>query len=251
VYERLRTPDRRTLSFSPYGLSSEFGMKPEASADFLESALAKAELIVEVPEDLVGAFNRLNALFLHGLFDYEFFTVAMTHASLVTEMALGLRFLAAYPLGIPLVNSPDGNRALLAASDYGAVVNSMSPKGSHPFRSHRGKPSWRLEGEPRFDASFNSLLQWAYGRGLLKNWLDAEWERQKTNARPGPAAPSETAARTEWEAHRLELIRDIRNLLAHPTYHQVAMPPDAARAVVQAAAITNSLWIGVQTDSEV
>lgn len=249
LYERLRAPDGRTLSFSPRGFSKAFAMKPEASAEFLESALAQAELIVDVPEDIVRAFSRLKTLFLHGIFEYEFFTVAMTHASLVTEMALGLRFVAEYPDGIPLTSSPGGERALIAASDFGTVVSAMSPRGSHPFRARRGAPSWRLDEAPRFDASYNSLLQWAHSRRLLKHWLDAEWERLEERAASGPTLLPEGTARSQWEARRLELIRDIRNLLAHPTYHQIAMPPDSARAIIQAAAITNSLWTPGQTRS--
>jgi hypothetical protein len=38
------------------------------------------------------------------------------------------------------------------------------------------------------------------------------------------------------------VVRELRNLAAHPTYHQVVMPADSGRAILEAAAMINSLW---------
>jgi hypothetical protein len=48
--------------------------------------------------------------------------------------------------------------------------------------------------------------------------------------------------RRRWEDRNLDVVRELRNLAAHPTYHQIVTPVDSGRAIIGAAAMINSLW---------
>ncbi len=259
----LVTPDRTTLHFSPAGLLTQGEMRPEASLRYLDEMLVAATLRSRVPEDVAGPFERLKAVHRYGLLYYGFFTVAATEASLITELALGVRFVEEYRLGLPLIDRAGQERAVLEPSTFRDVVLSIGPRGSHPHRARKGQQSWILEGHPSFDGSFNSLLKWAHSMGLFRGWLDDQWRRNEdrikyaavTHVRDDFAVPeswnqmsdSEQAAwweafRRRWEDRQLDVVRELRNLAAHPTYHQVVMPVDSGRAILEAAAMINSLW---------
>ncbi len=225
--------------------------------------LAAASLRSRVPEEVTGPFERLKAVHRYGLLYYGFFTVAATVASLVTELALGVRFAEEYRLGLPLVDRAGEERAVLELNTFRDVVTSIGPRGSHPHRARKGQRSWILESHPSFDGSFNSLLRWAHSMGLFRRWLDDQWRRNEdrikyaavTTVRDDFAVPegwnhmndSEQATwwkafRRRWEVRQLDVVRELRNLAAHPTYRQVVMPVDSGRAILEAAAMINSLW---------
>ena len=166
--EDLCTPDRMTLRFSPAGLLTAAEMRPEASLQYLDKMLAAASLGPSVSEEVKGPFDRLKAVQRYGLFNYGFFTVAATEANLIIELALGVRFVDEYRLGLPLVDRAGQERALLKPSTFRDVVLAMGPRGSHPHQAGSGRQPWVLDGHPTFNASFNSLLKWAHSTGLFR-----------------------------------------------------------------------------------
>jgi len=259
----LSTPDKTTLRFSPAGFLTAAEMRPEASLQYLDEMLAAASLGPSVPEEVKGLFDRLKAVHRYGLFKYAFFTVAATEASLIIELALGVRFVEEYRLGLLLVDRAGQERAVLKPSTFRDVVAAMGPRGSHPHRARKGGQSWILDGHPMFDASFNSLLKWAQSKGLFREWLGDRWRRNEdrikyaaiTHVRDDFAVPDrwnqmsngEQAAwwegfRRRWEDRNLDVVRELRNLAAHPTYDQIVTPVDSGRAIIAAAAMINSLW---------
>lgn len=177
--DELLSPDKATLRFSPAGLLTQGEMRPEASLIYLDEMLAAATLRSRVPEDVAGPFQRLKAVHRYGLLYYGFFTVAATEASLITELALGVRFVEEYRLGLPLIDRAGQERILLEPSTFRDVVMSIGPRGRHPHRARKGQRSWILEGHPSFDGSFNSLLRWAHSMGLFRGWLDDQWRRNE------------------------------------------------------------------------
>jgi hypothetical protein len=260
----LATPDRMTLRFSPAGLLTAGELLPEDSLRYLNAMLEEASLNAQVPGEVQQAFERLKAIHRYGVFYYGFFSVAANEASLVTELAFGIRFIDAHRGRVVLVERHGDEQAVLHPGNYRDVVLALSPRGSHPHRARKGERSWMLEGHPTFDASFNSLLAWARAEGLLKRWLDDRWERSEdriksaalTRTHADTAVPSDwnemgalqrekwwTALRDRWEAQQLDVVKELRNLVAHPTYHQVVTPVSSAGAILAAAALTNSLWL--------
>ncbi len=261
--EDLATPDRTTLRFSPAGLLTAGELRPRDSLRYLDEMLTGAELAGGVPREVAGPFERVKAVHRYGIFNYGFFTVAFTEASLFAELALGIRFIGEYRGRVVLIERTSGDRAVLHPSSFRDVVTALGPQGGYPHRARRGQRSWTVEGHPRFDASFNSLLKWAHSNGLLDQWLGDRWRRNEdrikyaavTHSRPETAVPdnwnamseSEQAAwwvafRRRWEDRELDVVRDIRNLAAHPTYHQIVTPVNSGRAIIEAAALINSLW---------
>ena len=263
--EDLCRPDATTLRFSPAGLLTAAEMRPEASLQYLDEMLAAASLGPSVSDEVKGPFDRLKTVHRYGLFNYGFFTVAATETSLIIELALGVRFVEEYRLGLPLVDRASQERAVLNPSTFRDVVAAVGPRGSHPHRARRGGQSWILDDHPTFDASFNSLLKWAQSMGLLREWLGDQWRRNEaaikyaavTHVNDDFAVPDDwnqmgyaaqaawwESFRRRWEDRNLEVVRELRNLAAHPTYHQIVTPVDSGRAIIAAAAMINSLWEG-------
>jgi hypothetical protein len=261
----LVTPNRTTLRFSPAGLLTEAEMRPESSLRYLDEMLAAATLSALVPQEVAGPFERVKAVHRYGLFNYGFFTIASIQASFLGELALGVRFVEAYAVGLPLVDRSGQERAVLMPSTFRDVAMAMGSRGSHPHRARAGRKSWILDGHPTFDASFNSLLKWAYSTGRLSGWLGDQWRRNEdrikygaiTRVRDDFAVPEgwngmtevEQAAwwrafRVGWESRQLDTVRELRNLAAHPTYHQIVTPVDSGRAIIDVAAMINSMWGG-------
>jgi len=52
----------------------------------------------------------------------------------------------------------------------------------------------------------------------------------------------DTHGRARWERERLDRIAGFRNLVAHPTSHNVLMPVDGIRAIDDLADFINVLW---------
>ena len=65
--EALRTPDPRTLRFTPMGLALGHTMQPEASARFLHSLVA-VPVSRKVDTKVARTLKRVRTVFLHGLF---------------------------------------------------------------------------------------------------------------------------------------------------------------------------------------
>ncbi|WP_447002502.1 hypothetical protein ACRAKI_22600 [Saccharothrix isguenensis] len=106
--EELRTPDEPTQYFTPYGLGITHMLTPEAALAHQHTMLAGTDLVDEVAEGNRLRFERVRTLYLHGVLDYEFFTVVGDYARLVVEHALRDRFVAFYQHRIALLNTSSG-----------------------------------------------------------------------------------------------------------------------------------------------
>lgn len=160
---------------------------------------------------------------------------------------------------MPLVNRSMSAKAVLEARTFRRVVDALGRDGSHPHRA-----GWRLEGHDDFHTTLRGLLAWAVKRGFFHSWLDAGWQRVRDAVisvdlgrnPPDRWKPAEydrwsddeksrwwdTAGRARWERERLEAIAGLRNLLAHPSSHNVMTPVDGVRALERLAEFINVLW---------
>lgn len=260
----LTRPDPLTLRFTPYGLSLAGKLRPEDSLAYLQSMVEDVELVPAVPSEIRVALDRLNQLHVCGLWNYGFFSVVVDSAWLLPEAALGLRFIEAHPDGVPFRRR--GQFEVLRATRYDQVVRACRPKGR--FATRKG---WRLDGHEdygsgrAFDASYQSLLEWARREGLLATWLDTRWmeigERVRDAVKMGVRQsdyrlPTNwdnldnderekwwTAWRGRaWERDQLGVLVELRNLIAHDALTRTTTPIDSALALRTVALLVNSLW---------
>ena len=255
----LVTPDQRSVRFSPLGLLTQHVMVPEAAANFLQEIVAEAVLPPTAPSVVTKRLDSVRQAFAHGLFVYEFFTLAASEAELVTEMALRLRFVEFFAGGITLVNTRTGDEAELSIERYDELAAALRRSGSNPSGA-----GWTINGTASFDGSLRSLLLWARDEGLLSLWLDDKWKRAESAtlsvAMSGPMADSflpaqweemTTDARSEWwagsarqawENQLLDAVRFVRNFVVHRDSEYLMTPIDAARSITDVALFVTSLW---------
>ena len=86
------TPDETTLRFSGYGFGG--WLQPHGSAEFLVWQMSQTTLADAVPKDVREIFARVQKVFVYGLLDYDFFTVAANETHLALEGALRARFVS-------------------------------------------------------------------------------------------------------------------------------------------------------------
>jgi hypothetical protein len=204
----LLSEDEMTLRFTPLGFSTGgLVMAPEAALDKLKNAIATAELVSDVPDEVRRHFARLRKLYLYGLLEYDLFTLVEDLVHLVLEAAFRWRFVSYYESRVPIVVK--GEPATLLASSFDVVREAV-------------KLHWRLDinGQPGpLPLDLTRLFAWARREGLLVG--------QRSRMQDEDIAKS-------------------RNHAAHPVDYTVTMPVDAGHAVSNAAEIINKLW-GVDT----
>jgi hypothetical protein len=207
----LQAPDEGSLKFSPWGLGGR--MDPEDAARWQQEAIARYELTVQAPETTRLSFERVRTIYSYGVLCYELYTVAGDQARLTTEQALRDRFLPFYNGVVPFTDAKGAPQSIAAASwqEFFKELNSED-------RLRKPK-SWKLQptsGRPafRFDGMLTSLLGWARAERLLAGQRDRLRDRPRV---------------------------DLRNFVAHGTYH-LAMPPDAEREIAGLAEIVNRIW---------
>jgi hypothetical protein len=205
--EALRTPDPRTLRFTPMGLALGHTMQPEASARFLHSLVA-VPVSRKVDTEVARTLKRVRTVFLHGLFDYELFTAAQDLAFLGLEGMLRRRFMVAYDGSLPFVKN--GAREALAIRTFDDVRRAVR---------RRARAGWRLGGinvaqHADFNAGTSALTQWARREG----WLSGQRNR----------------------AIEAALVA-LRNFAAHPEQYSLTHPVEASRAIRDTAEIANRL----------
>ncbi|GAA1315654.1 hypothetical protein [Saccharothrix xinjiangensis] len=207
--EQLRTPDERTQHFTPHGLGITHMLTPEAALDHQHTMLAGTDLVDEVAEGTRLRFERVRTLYLHGVLDFEFFTVAGEYARLVVEHALRDRFLAFYEHRIVLVNTSTGLQRIAQVDSFDDVLAAFK---------HGGAWKLKLTGSGaamKFNGMLTSLWNWARAEGLL----------------PGQRARSMQSVQVE-----------LRNMVAHPSAYHLGTPVDAALVIRDLAEIINCLW---------
>jgi len=212
TFADLTTPDPRSLSFTPLGLSPR-GLTPESAVDFQQRAIATADLVPDVPEGTRSSFERLRTLHTYGVLCYDNFTVVEDLTRVVLEQALRERFITFYGEVIPLVRR-DGTESMLQGSDFDAINAAFRRGGSHA----RGGWELRLRNRGtsmRVPLSLGSLLDWARQEGLLHGQRNRLIEN---------------------------VLHELRNRFAHGGGFRVGMPNQSARAIRDCAEIINRLW---------
>jgi hypothetical protein len=204
----LQQPDEASLRFTPWGLAR---MSPEDAADFQQRLIGQFELSGQVPETTRRSFERVRTIYSYGVLCYELYTVAGDQARLVVEQALRDRFLPFYE-GTVKFRDGQGNPQSVTASQYDEVYRAIR-------RDDGRVRGWKLElrssrAPITFNGELSALLRWARAEGLL--------DGQRDRVRDTPRA-------------------QLRNFVAHPSYH-LSMPPDAAAEIRELAAIINRLW---------
>jgi len=208
--EDLRSPDERTLLFTPLGLGLSHQLSPEAAVAFHHDLLSGTDLVDEAPAGTRLTFEGLRTMFVYGVLQYELFTTAWQFAHLVIELALRDRFLSFYPQGIVLVHKKSGDEFILQATSFDDVHAALRKRGG----------SWqirlaRTDTPLRFDGMLTDLWNWAREEGLL----------------PGQRARI---------VQRLQ--KRLRNSVAHPSGYQLGTPGAAAMVLRDLAEIINCLW---------
>jgi hypothetical protein len=208
----LTTPDRRSLRFTPRGLSMDGTLKPEDAAEFQQKVIANCDLIPAVPDGTRNSFERLRTLHSFGVICYEAFTVSEDLSWLVMEQAFRDRFVTFYNGSISFVHSRTGEEKVLAAITFADVYDAVSRKGSF---CKNWKLKIRSTGElMEFRGSLSQLLTWARSEGLTHGQRNKRMDSIHTK---------------------------MRNLVAHPSY-RLTGPVGSARAIQNLAEIINRLW---------
>ncbi len=179
----------------------------------IQRMVADCDLAPDVPAHVRAQFDACRKTHLRGCFDYELFTVAEKHALLILEAALGARFLAHYPLGVPM-DDENGATHWLQATYYDEVTAALQRGGTYPHKGTR-KTGWIVRDHPRFNGSLKSLLGWARAETLLRG------QRNRV---------------VEGALYRM------RNHAAHPHGPSLVMPGQAAGIMRDIAEIINHLW---------
>jgi len=210
TFADLTTPDIRSLSFTPLGLSPR-GLTPESAAEFQQRAISAADLVPAVPEGTRSSFERLRTLHTYGVLCYDNFTVVEDLTRVVLEQALRERFITFYGEVIPLVRR-DGTESMLPASGFDAINAAFRRGGSH------ARGGWELRNQRtsmRVPLSLGSLLDWARQEELLHGKRNRLIEN---------------------------VLHELRNRFAHGGSFRVGMPNQSARAIRDCAEIINRLW---------
>jgi hypothetical protein len=209
LLKAMLTPDETTLRFSGYGFGGR--LMPRDSAEFLAWQMSQTALAEEIPDDVREVFARVQKVFIYGLLDYDFFTVAASETHLALEGALRARFVSWYNNKIPLL--VDGELESLTVATFNDLFRYL--------RDNRRGGQTRLAEDPPESPprSYPELFTWARARGLLAG---------------------------QRNVGVFDGLVERRNDAAHPERHSVYMPPSVYRLMRDAAEIINHLW-GVTT----
>jgi hypothetical protein len=213
--ESLQRVDERAQQMTPYGLGVGVMLGEADTVHAHQQAIARFDLVDEVPEATRAAFERARLTYSYGCLEYDLFTVAEDLTRFVLELALRERFV--YWAGGSIELTKDGPIEAVTVSSFDDVSTALSP------RSRYRKQNWKLVlpgQEPvQFTGSLRSLMAWARDIGLLRG------QRSRVHE---------------------ESVIWFRNAAAHPGSHRLSMPTHASRAIRAMAELINQLY-GVPT----
>ncbi len=160
-----RPVDARGLFFTPLGLGGP--IPPDVAQSQAARECDRLRLPASVPAGVSKQFDKVLRLYADGMFAYENYTTASREAYRILEVALKIRFLEHYLVGVPLLRG--GTLELVHARNFDDVR----------ARLLRGA---RLQGHRRFNGSFGALLVWArreryfFGqRNRTREWAYAQY----------------------------------------------------------------------------
>jgi hypothetical protein len=212
TFAELITPDVRTLTFTPWGLSTMGSMSPEDSARFQQETIAAAELKPAVPEATRKGFDRIRLLHSYGVLCYELFTTTDDLTWVVLEHALRERFVAYYESKIPFVDK-GGNAEVLETTSFDLLAEAFRSGGKHAGKWLELRPGEKTE----MPLTLDPLLRWAHEVGVLNGQVNKKVQ--------------------------LAVFGDLRNHFAHgSSVGRIGMPVDSTLAINDMAEIINRMW---------
>jgi len=245
----LARPDERIRHYAGYSVE-------ELQAAFIH---IDKTLGPKMPEEIVKRLAVAKNLAVYGWFQWEFFTVSLFWSLSTIEMALKQK----------LVERFGGTFNLVKKSDRRTLVGSFEQLEEHL------RDWWRIDGLPRFNGSFRSLLAWARDESVLaadtpvvlqelrhrfnnRFPLEIFPERARADGLLTSADPTIADIKTLWESlsetqrakyqYRsidvlVEEVPDLRNRLAHPaSFNMTLIVRSAVEGYAQAVEIVNRLW---------
>ncbi|MGI9149848.1 MAG: hypothetical protein ACR2IK_25440 [Chloroflexota bacterium] len=209
TFSELIQPDHRTLVFAPLG---QTGGDPGAAAAYWDEVVSRISLRDAVAEHTRMSFDVLRSSFAYGLLHYEIFTLVHDQALFVLEHALRERFVAEYKNGLRF--EVTGSIQAVPVESYSDVLVFLG--------RHRGKKMRLVMQSPTGEVMF------PFTRGGLTNLLD--WARKLGLLRGQRPKLVEN------------ILKDMRNDVAHAGGPHILMPSDAAATLSDLAEIINHLW---------
>ncbi|MCR6494514.1 hypothetical protein [Cellulomonas sp. P24] len=211
----LQTPDSRTLAVTPWGLGLGVAMRAEDSASMWAEEAGRLRLADDVAEGTRRAFAELAGLLPYGLLHYSLFTLIHDRVLFVLELALRDRFVEHHQ------REHDGYVEFRRnGRDYPTRVDKYGDVVAQARRLGRGaeiavQPPGRAESTVRFNGSFSALIVWARELEFLFGQRSAAAEN---------------------------VIRKLRNDVAHPDGYRLLWPGDVLLTLRDLAEIINHMW---------
>jgi hypothetical protein len=208
-------PDRRSLAFTPIGLSLQGVMSPKTAAQFQDHTV-DVQLNDAVPEDTRRLFERLQSIHRLGIWSYDMYTVADGFALQVLEHAFAVRLIVYYDHQIPVIDRKHRKRKIEA-------------RGIRELVDGMGSKSWRLVSRVApaamlpFTCTLAGLFNWARHEALL---------------------PGQRSRRFDFLLPRI--LGRMR-----PLDYALHMPVDSSLAIRQVGEFINQLWGSSTTDGEI
>lgn len=204
--EELREMDARSLYFTPYGFGGR--MAPEDALAFQQHVISQHSLADDVAEGTRQRFEQLRHVYRYGLLCYDLFTMVSDAALLVFEQALRDRFVEFHG-GTVTFRASSGQEHGIAFPNYADFMKQ--------YKAHSGTKI-KMGSDQRwtgFNGMLDGLYRWARREGLLRG------QRNRS---------------------RESVLKELRNMAAHPSGFHLDSPVDAARRMSDLAEVINQLW---------
>jgi hypothetical protein len=151
-----------------------------------QERVAALKMTPHVPQEVTRVFDAARRLYIHGLFEYQFFTISHHYAYLAVEAAIYHRWMATQPK--PLVLTHGHEQMTIGNMSRGSITHYCEDRGW-------SRRSVKLNGR-RFPFSNASLLARLRQSGII----------------------------TEWQHRQLQTKLKLRNLHSHLEYGPLEMP---------------------------
>ncbi|MFD4556618.1 hypothetical protein ACFWP5_20280 [Streptomyces sp. NPDC058469] len=201
----LQAVDPRSLHCTPGGTLNP--ASPDDAVAHHQSLVSRLVLAPEVGDLTRQQFDRMRTVFVHGVLNYELFTMVSDDARLAFEQALRDRFMA-FHKGTVAVQDRERHEYRISATGYGDFFRQMRDL---KLTGPRIQMAGRWTG---FNGMLDGLISWARREGLLRG---------------GRSRRVET------------FLQKMRNEVAHGSFHLVG-PGEALMALSTLAEIINQLW---------
>lgn len=208
-------PDQATLRFTGLGLSMGGLISPEAAVR-LQKHNVDFELAEAVPDDTRKLFQRLQAIHMQGIWEYQMFTVADDYALHVLEHALWERLLDYYNRQPPLLDVRGRVTQIQPATI--SEIAKLVAKSRYRLRSSR-EPTTSLA----FSGDLTDLFRWARHEGLLCG----------------------------QRSRRFDIVYPRMLARLRPLTYSLRMPVDSSRLIREVGEFINQVWGTATPDGQI